>query len=134
MVSEQSLTGCHSLNRQRNHNEGYQLIPLNNTELADAVVALGVGYSEPHAVIVNGNDYWLYTSEKKQKLSRMSAFGFVRDWRVAGALEQLVIDKEWIFNVDHEGSTTIFCADAYFDSTGTDLCRNRIEACIKALT
>jgi hypothetical protein len=62
----------------------------------------------------------------------------VRDWRVAGALEQLVIDRDWIINVDHHGCTFVFTDkdephDVY-EAGGDNLCRNRIEACAEALT
>ena len=63
-------------------------------ELADKVVVLGIGYSEPHNVITDANDYWLHRSEEQQKLRRMSAYGFVRDPRVAMALMEKMSWRE----------------------------------------
>lgn len=67
---------------------------MNDKELADKVVALGVGYTAPHGT--NGwtaeacDDCYNVGSLKDDDIARDYTYkkphGFVRDWRVAGAL------------------------------------------------
>lgn len=109
---------------------------MNDKELADAVVALGVGYSEPHNIITTAGDYWLHQSEEQQNLRRMSAFGFVTDWRVAGALMERIDGELLIWLQKYSGRTDVWIVEPEkqdADARNESLPRAIIEACVEAL-
>ena len=84
------------------------MIGMTDKELADKVVALGVGhtkedYGKVYYVPPDGDDYH----------DILSAFGFVRNWRVAGALmekwgngiEYVLIVNKWEASYTYEESS-----------------------------
>ena len=98
---------------------------MNDKELADAVVALGVGNKYTHTDDVSY--YKLGADSGTYVLDGM----FVRDWRVAGAL----MEKCHQFEVRIFGFK-IAVGDAMVDNpeTPSELPRAIIEACVEALT
>jgi hypothetical protein len=100
---------------------------MNDKELADAVVALGVGeYSLGHPVDPNG-----YTIGRQV----MTHERFVTDWRVAGTLMEKVThakiflamnDKDWKVSAGIDGRTE--------GGRNESLPRAIIEACVAALS
>ncbi len=111
---------------------------MNDKELADAVVALGVG--------VSGNNDWYLPPDHEFGATSVSAQVFLRDWRVAGALmekcaESQDPDRRTIalsFGMD------MFCATAAGSSTPTygvylersdqSAPRAIIQACVEVLS
>ena len=67
---------------------------MDNTELADAVVALGVGEeSTTYHLVIDG----YYAIDQNDEDPWMIPGKFVRDWRVAGALMELCVNKpDWM--------------------------------------
>ena len=96
---------------------------VSDKELADRIVALGIGKRTSFCMEINGS----VLSESK----------FVRDWRVAGALMEKVKDREWLTNVAHDGVVFVFTdRDEPYDCieiAGESLPRTIIEACVEAL-
>ena len=65
---------------------------MNDKELADAVVALGVGsYQNP-----------LFLVDDQYSASILPAESFVRDWRVAGALMERMTGEVLIWRINYE--------------------------------
>ncbi len=96
---------------------------MNDKELADRIVAVGVGYLAP----VDLYGIPLAASE------RATAKRFVRDWRVAGALMERVMDatkdrnKAWAM-INPQGAWISWMVQPI------SLPRAIIEACVSALT
>ena len=96
---------------------------MNDKELADRVVALGVGSTDP---IVTGL-YWLNEPDGEH------AGLFVRDWRVAGALMEKCLSVEYI-TVSRTGEySAVARTGNTADAVNTSLPRAIIEACVEAL-
>jgi hypothetical protein len=100
-------------------------------ELADRIVALGVGASdadgEPYYYNVRG---YLYNIAD----DRIWAYGFVRDWRVAGAMMEKCVDQAIVIN-DHSHAThsTYTCLVHKSLARNESLPRAICEACVEAL-
>ncbi len=102
---------------------------VNDQELADKIVALGVGYrSGPHA-------YGIFLAEgTSERIGEPELF--VRDWRVAGALMErcAAVDIDtignpwWVAALRHEKP------EKWFKAKGESLPRAIVEAGIGALT
>jgi hypothetical protein len=102
---------------------------VNDKELADKVVALGVG-----TLSADNKSYWLPCGN----LYVTSAYKFVRDWRVAGALMEKALNGERLLNIAHDKTVFIFTgleppAD-YIEVQSESLPRAIIEACVEALS
>ena len=95
---------------------------MNDKQLADRVVALGVGY----------DGYKFYMGE-----SLISSKYFVHDWRVAGALSEKVDGVEYAKLTDGRWQCLICPPDGTFMrdswSENESLPRAIIEACVDAL-
>ena len=94
---------------------------MNDQELADKVVALGVGhtkedYGKVCYVPPDGDDYH----------DILSAFGFVRNWRVAGALMEK-LSVHLATSDCYEVRAEQFCIELPIQA------RNVIEDCCEAL-
>ena len=105
---------------------------MNDKELADRIVALGVGcsYDFPDRGYMYGLDGLFGPDDEQQYPS-----AFVRDWRVAGALMEkhgngftylLVVDKWFIY--DHDD-----CGNEVCVAKNESLPRAICEACVAAL-
>ena len=95
---------------------------MNDKELADAVVALGVGACDV------GMGYWLRCEE-----AYINEDKFVRDWRVAGSLMEKV---DWAgANIDIEKWSTGYevAIDGSIYREDESLPRAIIDACTEAL-
>ena len=111
---------------------------MNDKDLADTVVAKGVGFAvtDIHYALHNTNRVGI----------EMLPDDFVRDWRVAGALMEKVEAKGYDFVADVQaGKQAIIrtgrwsgerCSTENTKGIGTDesLPRAIIEACVEALT
>ena len=100
---------------------------MNDHELADAVVTLGVGESLGLDVVLFPDEgHWIGVNR------------FVRDWRVCGALMERCFFHQFYKN---DGDTEWSCAVASFEQDSTrdvdveneSLPRAIIEACVKGL-
>ena len=100
---------------------------MNDQELADAVVALGIGsfngssYILPEPAYLDG-----MTAQVSPLIESVPAELFVRDWRVAGALMEKAYEKIELPQV-------IDRAHDVLPATGS-LSRAIIEACVGALS
>ena len=119
---------------------------MNAKELADTVVALGVG-RQGTAISADGvGFYYTPTDENTHEEEGLYSKLFVRDWRVAGALMEKVEAKGYDFVADVQaGKQAIIrtgrwsgerCSTENTKGIGTDesLPRAIIEACVEALT
>lgn len=98
---------------------------MNDKELADRIVALGVGVKDPFRS-------YMYSVSRLAGV-RYDAESFVRDWRVAGALMEKVIvvethdlDNEWYAKAEPRGGV-------YVIACHESLPRAIIKACVGAL-
>lgn len=114
---------------------------MNDQELAELVIALGVGRtSEPYVDVIDGffsiaenvdEDGWCGGDDPWQ-----GPKDFVRDWRVAGALMEILIPSDAPFTV----SVTMDSDEkfgAWFRGEGIahqdSMCRSVVEMCVVAL-
>lgn len=101
---------------------------MNDKELADRVVALGVFR------------YWNNDSARGYVIMdshELSAEHFVRDWRVAGALMEKCIVYEglpWVDIWNNPIEFLDFCGEQINEQSIHELPRAIIEACVEALT
>ena len=113
---------------------------MNDKELADAVVALGVGQridlEDPHS-----GTAWVLTEDCGT--AWLTGESFVRDWRVAGALMEKCTDLHYdtisTWNSKPSLTTIIAWANGGVDSSeevevNESLPRAIIEACVEAAT
>lgn len=118
---------------------------MNDLELADAVVALGVGRQGKYPESADGAGfYYTPTDENTHEEEGLYSKLFVRDWRVAGALMEKIakncVDNKRVlgmtFTADknsmYVSADTIGGSD--IDITNESLPRAIIEACVTALT
>ena len=104
---------------------------MNDKELADRCVALGVGKRTKHKAAYH--KWFLYDALEDEQ--------FVRDWRVAGSLMEKVKDGGAWFHDKNKGWCAIHEAsraeNAYYagweNASGESLPRTIIEACCEAL-
>jgi hypothetical protein len=100
---------------------------VNDKELADAMVALGVAEKAPCE-----KEWWLYFI--RGDIPGMTVKDFVTDWRVAGALmEKLQSDHHLSHIYDDGWFVTIRQRHNQWDTAGPYLNRAIIEACVEAL-
>ena len=98
---------------------------MNNEELADRVVALGVGEVSRKRLPIIQYRFHEY----------FSAYKFVREWRVAGAL----MEKCWSVEIDKRGCPWWVAAERpkkpqkFRKAKNESLPRAIIEACVEAL-
>lgn len=103
---------------------------MSDQELADKIVALGVGWIQHHPNLPSTQVYRLGTYWD-------SADGFVRDWRVAGALSERVDGVEYARLTDGRWQCLIcppngtFMKDSFAENES--LPRAISEACVEAL-
>ena len=94
---------------------------MNDRELADKVVALGIGKVSPLSYITFDGDY-------------MGHSIFVRDWRVAGALmEKLFTSNVPEWDCNEEALANAVTLAAQISHRDESLPRAIIEACVQAL-
>jgi len=107
---------------------------MNDKELADAVVALGVGQKDPHQKILP------YQAPDSNEWDEDELF--VRDWRVAGALmEMWAEDQQHEFDIGSDKGLFYCAPQAPDDYSWNSVCwiqneslpRAIIEACVEAL-
>ena len=109
---------------------------MNDKELADRVVALGVG-----AVLDDGITYLLVSDDGGYAFNPVTTF--VRDWRVAGALMERAVKQDLWFNLFQDAHDQKRCViDLMYGPDNkeiTDMASDRslpraiIEACCEAL-
>ena len=118
---------------------------MNNKELADKVVALGVGIRSMTCVAEGDPSFYL--------LNKQTPIGFadkfVRDWRVAGALMERYAESScdtelrslvWTYGKDSANGPRTYTAESETlkagikEATNDSLPRAIIEACVEALT
>lgn len=104
---------------------------MNDIELADAVIALGVGHQDKAPLSCDGVGF--YTIDDDGVCAEL----FVHDWRVAGelmercaAMEIDSIGKPWWVACNVEPKENPY---HYFKAEGASLPRTLIEACVEAL-
>ena len=111
---------------------------MNDKELADRVVALGVGTKRVDQDYYDWSNAWT-DAWQKDRMCKTKPAAFVRDWRVAGAL----IEKCYAKNIDVGIDSPTCTVEAIFDTEGfpctsaainESLPRAIIEACVEALT
>jgi hypothetical protein len=100
---------------------------MNDKELADKVVALGVGLANGYAPTVLLDEHSLPMDKSE----------FVRDWRVAGALMEKCVDFD-IFK-DSRGLWDVTITkpsdrELFKNAENDSLPRSIIEACVEALS
>jgi len=110
---------------------------MNDQELADKVVALGVGKFE-------GGRYWVHdeSCDWDQWDGPVSADIFVHDWRVAGALMEKVLTTNvdtWFYAEQMYNSTEFMAeikstCDELPEFISESLSRATIEACAETLS
>lgn len=95
---------------------------MNDKELADKIVALGIGYQNPHPQSCDGVGFYTIDDDG------MCANLFVRDWRVVGAM--LERHRE----IRYGGLEALFALSAIdFIAKDDSLPRAINEACVEAL-
>ena len=114
---------------------------MNDKELADRVVALGVGKKQGRSYSVRSNQL---PDDPVPVWTLRTSAGFVRDWRVAGALmEKCGEEKELWLNVFKDAHDQHRCAidemigaeneEIVDEASDSSLSRVIIRACVKAL-
>lgn len=105
---------------------------MTDKELADKVVALGVGWSE----VLNGTTLYALDSPPSFEGKGMAAEQFVRDWRVAGALIEkcpIVIQEGEHVTVGIHNEKGQISNYGYATFVAGDRVRAIIEACVEGL-
>ena len=103
---------------------------MDDKTLAEKVVALGVCLEQS-----------MFTDDYTYHGIGVTADKAVRDWRVAGALMDMVREREWLVNTMHDGYVYVFTDmdnggeenDGTFCSETTEWPRAIVEACVEAL-
>ena len=93
---------------------------MTDRELAEKIVAFGVGSSSGDLYSLDG---FSYDSQKEQ--------GFVRDWRVAGAMIEKCLDEGFVFDI---GQKVRILSTEIAISISESLPRAINEACVEALS
>ena len=112
---------------------------ISDKELADKVVALGVGR---HPVMLDLNASCFQENKELYSLElhmgRSSAEQFVRDWRVAGALlEKMITGELTVWRQAYDNDSPIWIVETHLtnaDGRNESLPRAINEACVEALT
>ena len=120
---------------------------MNDKELADRVVALGVGRQGKHPKSCDGVGFYFTPKDSSGSDEGMYSSLFVRDWRVAGPMMEKCIKDDrldlrcvsgsWMPSLERFDACVATSATptygVYLDRSNESLPRAIIEACCEAL-
>ena len=108
---------------------------MNDRNLADAVIALGIG--KANQIYPDGIGKFYQVDVDADWQTSVNESKFVRDWRVAGALmEQIISGELTIWRQAYDDDSPVWIVETHLtnaDGRNESLPRAIIEACVEAL-